>query len=241
VEENNIQILPIHDFARILSLLRKERRLSQKQVALELGISQALLSHYEKGIRECSLTFLVKVADYYNVSCDYLLGRAPDPEGKIINVEDIPEDLTLDDFPDNSVVAYNRKILNNSINLLLSLAQRSKSSSLIKCVCSYLMLSTYKLFRIVYNANPQNDQKLFRIPKVMANDSADSIIALSEAQIKAASSGITVGENDAVTDFETLYATTATLARDFPNYSSSLLNLIKISEDSIKEKTIKNF
>ena len=67
------------DFPRIITFLRKERGLSQKQVAQDLGISQALLSHYEKGIRECGLDFLVRVADYYNVSCDYLLGRTNDP------------------------------------------------------------------------------------------------------------------------------------------------------------------
>ena len=48
------------DFPRIITFLRKERGLSQKQVASDLGISQALLSHYEKGIRECGLDFLVK-------------------------------------------------------------------------------------------------------------------------------------------------------------------------------------
>ena len=48
------------DFPRILSLLRKERGLTQKQVAADLGIAQALLSHYEKGKRECGLEFLVK-------------------------------------------------------------------------------------------------------------------------------------------------------------------------------------
>ena len=62
------------DFSRIITLQRKERKISQKQAASDLGISQALLSHYEKGIRECGLGFLVKIADYYNVSCDYLLG-----------------------------------------------------------------------------------------------------------------------------------------------------------------------
>ena len=42
-------------FPRIITLLRKERGLSQKKAAEELCISQALLSHYEKGIRECGL------------------------------------------------------------------------------------------------------------------------------------------------------------------------------------------
>ena len=60
-------------FPRVLTLLRKERGLSQKQAAVELKISHALLSHYEKGIRECGLDFVVRAADFYGVSCDYLL------------------------------------------------------------------------------------------------------------------------------------------------------------------------
>ncbi len=62
-------------FPVILSELRKEKGISQKEAAQQLGISQALLSHYEKGIRECGQSFLIKAADFYDVSCDYLLGR----------------------------------------------------------------------------------------------------------------------------------------------------------------------
>ena len=61
-------------FSANLSSLRRERGVSQKQAAEALGISQALLSHYEKGIRECNLDFVKKAADYYDVSADYLLG-----------------------------------------------------------------------------------------------------------------------------------------------------------------------
>ena len=61
-------------FAATLSQLRRERGISQKKAAGDLGISQALLSHYEKGIRECGLDFVVKCADYYGVTTDYLLG-----------------------------------------------------------------------------------------------------------------------------------------------------------------------
>lgn len=68
-------------FPVILSELRKERGLSQKDAASSLGISQALLSHYEKGIRECGHSFLIKVADFYGVTCDYLLGRSADRTG----------------------------------------------------------------------------------------------------------------------------------------------------------------
>ena len=223
------------DFARIITLQRKERHISQKQAAADLGISQALLSHYEKGIRECGLNFLVRIADYYNVSCDYLLGRTPEPEGKIITIEDIPDDdgnNTLK-MPSPEIINFNRRIINNSISLLFSLAQKAGSITLIKEVSSYLMLSVYKLFRIVYNANPNNDQKLFRIPKVIANDSSNAIISMSEADIKSASSGIALDGNDCVNNFDALYITTSTLQKDYAQYSSSLLNLIKRSEESI--------
>ena len=79
------------DFPRIITFLRKERGLSQKQVATDLGISQALLSHYEKGIRECGLDFLVKAADYFEVSCDYLLGRTVQRRLASVSAEDLPE------------------------------------------------------------------------------------------------------------------------------------------------------
>ena len=221
------------EFSRTLSLLRKERGVSQRTAAADLGISQALLSHYEKGIRECGLGFLVKIADYYNVSCDYLLGRTPEPEGKFISIEDIPDDDGNNKMPSPEIINFNRRIINNSISLLFNLAQKANSITLIKEVSSYLMLSVYKLFRIIYNANPHNDQKLFRIPKVIANDSSNAIISMSEADIKAASSGIALDGNDCIDNFDTLYITTSTLQKDYAQYSSSLLNLIKRSEESI--------
>ena len=62
------------NFPKIISELRKSRGISQKQAAIDLGVSQALLSHYEKGIRECGLDFLIKLSQYYDVTCDELLG-----------------------------------------------------------------------------------------------------------------------------------------------------------------------
>lgn len=62
-------------FSEAFSRLRKERGISQRQAAADLGMSQALLSHYENGLREPKLDFIVKACEYYNVSADYLLGR----------------------------------------------------------------------------------------------------------------------------------------------------------------------
>lgn len=68
-------------FAAILSQLRKERGCSQKKAAADLGISQALLSHYEKGIRECGLDFVIRCSEYYGVTTDYLLGVSESRHG----------------------------------------------------------------------------------------------------------------------------------------------------------------
>ena len=73
--------------------LRTEKGYSQKAVAVDLGISQALLSHYEKGIREFNLDFLCRVAEYYNVTTDYILGRTDSRTGLDSRVlEDKDED-----------------------------------------------------------------------------------------------------------------------------------------------------
>ena len=79
----------VTDFPRTLSLLRQEKKLSQKKAAEALGISQALLSHYENGVREPGLPFVVRAADFYGVSCDYLLGRTMSKEGATITVEEL--------------------------------------------------------------------------------------------------------------------------------------------------------
>lgn len=82
--------------SRLVSL-RKEKNLSQKEAAVQLGVSQALLSHYEKGIRECGLDFLCRASSFYDVSTDYLLGLT---ENKMMSdalfVEhEIPQDKEL--------------------------------------------------------------------------------------------------------------------------------------------------
>ena len=62
-------------FSETLSSLRREKGFSQRQAAADLGVSQALLSHYENGAREPKLEFVIKACDYYGVTADSLLGR----------------------------------------------------------------------------------------------------------------------------------------------------------------------
>jgi len=63
------------EFSKAIQKLRREKKLSQRVVAQELGISQALLSHYEKGVRQPKLEFVRKITSYYGVSADDILGH----------------------------------------------------------------------------------------------------------------------------------------------------------------------
>ncbi|MGI5976789.1 MAG: helix-turn-helix domain-containing protein [Candidatus Limivicinus sp.] len=67
-------------FPETLSQLRRSRNISQRRAAAELNISQALLSHYENGVREPGLNFVCRACDYYSVSADYLLCRSDEPD-----------------------------------------------------------------------------------------------------------------------------------------------------------------
>ena len=64
----------IMEYKRIKNL-REDNDLKQKEIASYLNITQQQYSLYEKGIREIPIDLLIKLADYYKVSIDYLLNR----------------------------------------------------------------------------------------------------------------------------------------------------------------------
>ena len=59
---------------------REDRDLTQKQVAEMLGMSQTGYSKYETGENGIPTQILIKLADYYNTTTDYLLGRTDNPK-----------------------------------------------------------------------------------------------------------------------------------------------------------------
>ena len=60
--------------------LREDRDMNQTQVAKMLGMSQTGYSKYETGENDIPTNILIKLADFYNVSVDYLLNRTDEPE-----------------------------------------------------------------------------------------------------------------------------------------------------------------
>lgn len=81
-----------------IAALREKRGLTQEDLASKIGISRASLSHYEKNRREPDYTTLTKLADFFHVSVDYLLGRTADSASITdIGVRDFAENLELSD------------------------------------------------------------------------------------------------------------------------------------------------
>ena len=64
----------------ILKEIRKAKGISQLKLAMDLNTNQNTISRYETGEREPGINELIKIADYFNVSIDYLVGRTKNPE-----------------------------------------------------------------------------------------------------------------------------------------------------------------
>ena len=226
------------DFPRIITMLRKEKKLSQKQVATDLGISQALLSHYEKGIRQCSLDFVITVAEYYNVYCDFLLGRTPERSGATLNFEDIPEaDYEIDSGIKSGTLVpmLNKKIICNSLSVVFDMLAKNKNKQLTADVSNYLMLATYKVFRTLYSANEENHQTMFSVPKGIYQGYCDSYMTRYAARFQYATSG--ESDTDASQKLKETEYSSEILSQEYSKESSSLLNLIQHAESKIKSKS----
>lgn len=217
-----------NDFPRILSLLRKERHISQKEAAAALGVAQALLSHYEKGKRECGLDFLVKAADYYNVSTDYLLGRSPLSTGSVIVESDIPDSDAQEKarFGVDISLTLSKKLLTNSIEVIYSLLGKISNSKLNICVTNMLNFTVYKIFRIIYRSNKSNSPTMFEIGD-------ETACRIAQAGTEIAEGNATVAMLEA--EHEPPEISTVTIERDYPKQAPALLSLIKGSETQLKK------
>ena len=139
------------EFSRTLSLLRQERGVSQRTAAADLGISQALLSHYENGIREPGLAFVVKACDYYHVSADFILGRTLSREGNMLTEQEILNAAEPGNILQGSVLAtLQSKLLSGAIGVLFGLLGKLNDKGAINAAAGYLGSAVYQLYRHLY-------------------------------------------------------------------------------------------
>lgn len=216
------------DFPRVMTLLRKERGLSQKSAAADMGITQALLSHYEKGKRECGLDFLVRAADYYGVSVDYLLGRTSSGSGVTISEQELPESSVTEKYEGNlsgMTTFLRKKLITNALEVIFSLLMKTKNSELSKAVCSYLISAVYRSYRMVYSAGGGNDENSFAVPSEKASGMISAHLALEDIRAFAAARA---GTEDG-------RITTARIEQEFPKQSAALFTIITEAEKSIQK------
>lgn len=60
----------------VIKELRKERNVSQALLAKNIGVSQKAIDYWERGVNEPKASYIVKLADFFGVSADFLLGRS---------------------------------------------------------------------------------------------------------------------------------------------------------------------
>ncbi|MCI8360028.1 MAG: helix-turn-helix transcriptional regulator [Clostridiales bacterium] len=155
-------------FPNNLAALRHERGISQKTAAEALGISQALLSHYEKGIRECGLDFLCRAADYYGVTADYLLGRTDRRTGF----------STADDSAHTQ-----RRELCRILELLYDIADKAAGSPLADGWDAFLRAAVYRSARLLLEACDGRPQELFSLQSVKAQAAAAGLMDMAAARL----------------------------------------------------------
>jgi len=226
----------INDFARVLSLLRRERGVSQRAAAKDLGISQALLSHYENGVREPGLAFVRRVCDYYHVSADYLLGRSMNREGVTIGAEELYDESTQrDNVLRGSILAMlNRKLIVNSVGIVFDLLGKAGGKEAIQAASNYLSTAVYKVFRYLYRASGTQDEDFFSIPSYnflagyigadMLCSEADYAAALAALVKEKGKESLPAMNNDA-------------LAKNYPGAYQSLLQIIHSTGERVNHNT----
>lgn len=84
-------------FSQKLKELRISHRLTQAQLAKEIGIGVSTIGMYESNIRNPSFSTLLKIANYFGVSIDYLVGDSSKQTSDVTDVIEQLKDLSLED------------------------------------------------------------------------------------------------------------------------------------------------
>jgi transcriptional regulator with XRE-family HTH domain len=166
------------EFSRTLSLLRRERGVSQRTAAKDLGISQALLSHYENGVREPGLAFVVKACDYYHVSADFILGRTLSREGSMLTSEEILNAAEPGNVLQGSVMAtLQSKLIAGAVGVLFGLLGKLGDKNAINAAAAYLGGGVYQLYRHLHREAGANEQ-------YFSLESTDCVLGMADVDQK---------------------------------------------------------
>lgn len=224
------------DFPRILLSLRKEHKLTQKQAAKDLGVSPALLSHYEKGVRECGLQFVVRAADYYHVSCDFLLGRTADRSGMAPELVSPKARRTENQKPLELSTPEDRqqKQVLQAVHILFRMLQSCRNTRLTEEVTGALSVVLYSLFRELCGGGKKTSRALFSLPDTQFPPLAAASVSRSVARVGCLAQGVAVQASEGLSPDAVPSLSEERLRRDFPFFASSLIRLLSQAEEILR-------
>ena len=136
-------------------------------------------------------------------------------------------------FNGNILTVLNKKLIANSLNILFDMLNRAGSNALVTEASDYLMIAVYRMFRIVYSANPKNQSALFKLPATVAHQYSLAAMEVHCANTLSIAEGKPVAEMDPIKDTEKLTMSTESISKDYPLFASSLLNLVSNAEKAI--------
>lgn len=216
------------DFPRVMKMLRKERGLRQKEAADQLGVAQALLSHYENGKRECGLDFLVSAANFYGVSVDYILGRTNSRNGTVVFSETLPESTVSESYdgdPAGAGTLLRKKLITNSLEIIFSLLMKAKNTKLAKAVSSYLMTSVYRAYRMVFSAGKENDENSFAVSSDVVADICSAKMSLDDVSARSAAKDGSADEK----------ITNLRIEQEYPRQSAAIFSVVTNVEKDLEK------
>lgn len=206
----------VNAFASRMTELRRKRGITQKQAAISLGISQALLSHYEKGVRECGLDFLLKAAAFYEVSTDYLLGREK-KEPKLL-----------------SPAQQEGQRFRAADRVIFDLLEQTGSRPLMSQASDFLSLAYYRLYRLIY-CGGHPPAAAFSVSEYTYRALADAAMQISEMKLQCVLEGRETEENAKV-DRACLQVDEEGMSRSYGKDHLLLKELLRQAEKQLKER-----
>ncbi len=204
-------------FSSTLAKLRQAKGVSQRKAAADLGVSQALLSHYENGIREPGLEFLCRACDYYQVSSDYMLGRSgrkTDQAGMPMRTEANSAEFELDELTE-----IDRRLLSDCISMIGQILSEVGSRQLVNDAFACFSLA---VFRLIRELAPQEADKL-------ADIGGANIELAAETAVKCAELGIVRRLEEAE------YSPVRDLDEKYPELYQSLMQVLYCAGMRIKK------
>jgi len=163
------------EFSKVLSMLRHEKGISQRKAASDLKISQALLSHYENGVREPGLDFVGRACCYYGVSSDFLLGLKPLRAGASEN-----DDQEL--RPQREGDAEARRVV-SALETIFRLLDAMGDERVLSEATRYIKAPVYKLYRYIRQYNADMETGALEVPGEQFGALCDVEMRLAEMDL----------------------------------------------------------